>query len=431
MKRILLTGMLLIPVVLLGGCLFDTDDTSEEKESPAAGINIITESRLAEDSLEFEGISSENVSAWRWRLNDDDLDATGRLLTRAFDAGEYTLDLQVVADGLASDWKSISFTIVGKGVPAAKLTVTPSSPLIGDTLHLAVSNVGDGRIDSVYWQVGGLDTVTAESDLMVPLRDPKWKGEKDIRLVLRNDMGNLSDTLRKSITITESEYIVHRGVKASTFWCGEGASSDNGNISNFPSAWDSDWAEDFGLEDHPTDIDRDSDFIPTSKDFTGNQNPYYVALPYNDFTRLHSEDTDGNQDYLHKDSVNGQGRKHNAYEVIPWAAQKDSAAWGNRESMCKNRWVRISMDGIDCYAQWEDAGPYYYNDYEYVFGDSFQSNSYDLGAGIDLSPSVMLRLGVSLNKWGNNTTVDWQFVDSADVPDGPWKKHVTTNQIDW
>jgi hypothetical protein len=27
--------------------------------------------------------------------------------------------------------------------------------------------------------------------------------------------------------------------------------------------------------------------------------------------------------------------------------------------------------------------------------------------------------------------VDWQFVDDDDVPDGPWKRVVTTRQVSW
>ncbi len=53
-------------------------------------------------------------------------------------------------------------------------------------------------------------------------------------------------------------------------------------------------------------------------------------------------------------------------------------------------------------------------------------------AGIDLSPSVMLRLGVTLGEWGANVdNIDWQFVDFKDVPEGPWKRYLSNNSTGW
>ncbi|MGM0444160.1 MAG: hypothetical protein ACQEQV_08245 [Fibrobacterota bacterium] len=235
-----------------------------------------------------------------------------------------------------------------------------------------------------------------------------------------------SDTT-DSDTGQTSQYELHSNIVASTFWAGEGASSDNGNISNMPSAWNSNWGEDFGLEDHPLNIDRDADFIPTSWQYTGTQNPYYCALPYNDFGDLDHEDKWGNQ--TTGVPIDDDWRKVNAYDVIPWADEKSS--WSGQESMCKNRWIEVRWQGKTAYCQWEDAGPYYYNDHEYVFGSAEPQNTYDPGAGIDLSPSVWLYLGADLSEWGINDTVDWRFIDAADVPDGPWKRHINTDQVSW
>lgn len=229
-----------------------------------------------------------------------------------------------------------------------------------------------------------------------------------------------------------SDYDVHKSIKASTFWCGEGASDDNDFITNTESAWDGTWGSQFGLEDHPTKISRDSDFIPTSSSYKGNENPYYFALPFDDMGTL-IYDGDGTD--KNNASVDSYDRKLSAYSHIYWAGEKSASAWGDATSMCKNRWIKVKKSSNTkwCYAQWEDAGPYYYEDYNYVFGTSAPLNTTDDPyAGIDLSPSVWLYLGEKLYEWGAyDQHVDWTFVDESDVPDGPWKRHVTTRQINW
>jgi hypothetical protein len=57
-------------------------------------------------------------------------------------------------------------------------------------------------------------------------------------------------------------------------------------------------------------------------DFMPAENPFYFALPYTDFA--------------------GGRRKPDAAAVVPWAKDR---AWGPRESMCKNRWIRIARSG--------------------------------------------------------------------------------------
>jgi len=124
--------------------------------------------------------------------------------------------------------------------------------------------------------------------------------------------------------------------------------------------------------------------------------------------------------------------------VVPWAADYRSelaaaARAGRPFSLLKNRWLRIGANnGRDCYAQWEDSGPYVYDDAAYVFGAS------DVGprsrrarnAGIDVSPAVRDCLGFAgLND--DENVVDWQFVEERDVPPGPWKRVVTTRQVFW
>jgi hypothetical protein len=109
--------------------------------------------------------------------------------------------------------------------------------------------------------------------------------------------------------------------------------------------------------------------------------------------------------------------------VIPWVKDRQ---WKDTESMCKNQWIKIIHGSKIAYAQWEDVGPFEENDYLYVFGTARPHNRLNANAGLDVSPAVEGLLGLN-----GRDTVDWQFVDAASVPDGPWKQVVTTSQIDW
>ncbi|MDD5440427.1 MAG: hypothetical protein PHS37_09615 [Candidatus Omnitrophica bacterium] len=156
-------------------------------------------------------------------------------------------------------------------------------------------------------------------------------------------------------------YPVHSNIPVTVFHPAE-----KGNVK---SAWDEQWGE------HIKD-----------------ENPFYAALPYNDFGK------------------NGR-RKKNAHNVIYWARLK---MWGSRESMCKNRWIKIIKDGNIVYAQWEDVGPYRSDDARYVFGTRRPAAK---KAGIDVSVAVQDHLNLR-----DRDTVDWQFVDDSAVPLGPWRK---------
>jgi len=263
----------------------------------------------------------------------------------------------------------------------------------------------------------------------------------------------------------EEGYWLHTSIRATTFWAGEGPSDANGNITNVESAWDGEWANHYtGFEGAKTkgdapDVPRgDDDFIPIG--YKGTENLYYYALPYNDIGKLAFEyekasqtDIDkivaSNPDYrksgtdVNTVAVSG-GRKKNAKD-IPWYNTKEE--WvKDEESVVKGRWLRVRCvqqgkgNGQWVYAQWLDAGPYYYDDFDYVFGKAPQKNDKNVlyqvgsGSGIDLSPAVMLKMGIKKSEMGSggvNTIVDWQFVDDKDVPEGPWKKHVSDNKIRW
>ena len=190
----------------------------------------------------------------------------------------------------------------------------------------------------------------------------------------------------------------HRGIIVTFFWVGEESSTDNGFIHNIASAWDATWMDSYGGEDTP--YDRDG-YYPTG--FTPNENPFYYALPYNDLY------------------WNGKP-KENRISVIPWATEDDNP----KETICKNRWIKIAKDDKVAYAQWEDVGPFESDDVDYVFGNSAPLNNEIAGAGLDVSPAV--RDYLELN---DVDSVDWEFIDEKDIPAGPWKDIITTTNVNW
>jgi hypothetical protein len=211
-------------------------------------------------------------------------------------------------------------------------------------------------------------------------------------------------------------YPLHTGVTATVFWVGEprgrGSSEDNS-----VSAWDDEWLKHYGGADDPHTVRLASnDYFPTR--FVPRENPFYVDLPYDDF--------------------DDRGRpRGDRMRVVPWArrdaAKADAARRrGKPFSLLKNRWLRLSRAGRVCYAQWEDSGPYVYDDARYVFGpdDRRPRNRLARNAGLDVSPAVRDCLGFAgLNNDENR--VGWQFVSANDVPDGPWKRVVTIRQVFW
>jgi hypothetical protein len=212
-----------------------------------------------------------------------------------------------------------------------------------------------------------------------------------------------------------TSYPVHRAVTATVFWIGEpkgGGSSEDNAIS----AWDDAWLKHYGGVDSPAPRGAANGWFPAG--FRPKENPFYFDLPYDDF--------------------DDRGRaRPDRVRVVPWArayaGQVARAARSGRPfSLLKNRWARIERGGRVCYAQWEDAGPYVYDDAAYVFGhdDRRPRNRLAHRAGLDVSPAVRDCLGFDgLNTDTNR--VDWRFVAAAEVPDGPWKRVVTVRQVYW
>ncbi|MGJ8656874.1 MAG: hypothetical protein ACSHX6_10535 [Akkermansiaceae bacterium] len=179
-------------------------------------------------------------------------------------------------------------------------------------------------------------------------------------------------------------------ITATVFWVGEDACEAN-PVHNYASSWDVNWMKSYGGVDCP--INRVG---LRPKKFQPKMNPFYIALPYNDIAR------------------NGSSHKEEAPKVISWYHEEYKSKF---ESVCKGKWIAIKHGNKICYAQWEDCGPFYTNDYEYVFLGKQPKKNRNNNAGIDLSPAVRDFLGVR-----SGQKVSWKFVDDLDVQSGPWAK---------
>jgi hypothetical protein len=187
----------------------------------------------------------------------------------------------------------------------------------------------------------------------------------------------------------------HEGIVTTVFWIGENPSANN-PVPNHSSAWDNNWAHSFGGSDAPNSGDRKG-FIPAK--FVPRQNPFYIALPYND--------------------VSGGRTKAEAPKIIPWF---NEAFVKSGQTVLQGRWVAIRKDNRICFAQWEDVGPFRSDHWQYVFGSDRPRVNLNRGAGLDVSPAVRDYL-----KLGSTDVTDWRFADFAEVAPGPWTLYGDNN----
>lgn len=184
-------------------------------------------------------------------------------------------------------------------------------------------------------------------------------------------------------------------IVTTTFWIGEKPSANN-PVPNRSSSWDHNWTKNYGGFDDPEPSHR-RDFMPVK--FTPRQNPFYCALPYNDKAT--------------------NGHRPEAPRVVPWFKE---AYQGPGVSTVKGRWIAIRKGNKVAYAQWEDAGPFRTDHWQYVFGNERPKPNLNKGAGLDVSPAVRDFLGM-----GDTDVTDWKFVEFSEVPHGPWSKHGDNN----
>jgi hypothetical protein len=210
------------------------------------------------------------------------------------------------------------------------------------------------------------------------------------------ELRDVLETALKSVPLVpEDRYPWKREIVTTTFWIGEKPGKNN-PVPNHSSAWDEQWAKNYGGTDSPDRDDR-VDYRPAS--FVPGQNPFYVALPYND--------------------LQTGGHKPDAAKMIPWFKEDYS---GPGRSVCKGRWIAIRFKDRIAYAQWEDCGPFRTDHSAYVFGDERPKPNLNKGAGLDVSPAVRDYLGMK-----DTDVTDWKFVDFEEVPDGPWAKFGDNN----
>ena len=194
---------------------------------------------------------------------------------------------------------------------------------------------------------------------------------------------------------SDQRYPWKKQIVTTIFWIGESPSGNN-PVPNRSSSWDKNWAGDYGGFDDPNPSRRQA-YIPVK--FTPRQNPFYCALPYNDKC--------------------SNGHRPEAAQIIPWFKE---AYQGPAVSVCKDRWVAIRKGDRTVFAQWEDAGPFRTDHWQYVFGSERPKPNLNRGAGLDVSPAVRDYLGLQ-----ETDVTDWKFVDFTEVPRGPWSKYGENN----
>ena len=213
-------------------------------------------------------------------------------------------------------------------------------------------------------------------------------------------------------------YPWHTRIVSTTFWVGEVFDPDADDGSQVYSTYDDDWQGSYGGCDGVI-VKR---ICQTERRTAGNgyfpvhmkpkENPFYLDVPYDD--------------------VNDRSGFRDRDRVVPWAG--DTAYRKHRGddgfSYLKNRWVQLTKDGRTCYGQVQDAGPGTYHDRAYVFGstNARPANKRYNGAGVDVSPALNGCLHYA-ELDGEDDRIAWRFIEADKVPNGPWRRVITTSQV--
>lgn len=241
-----------------------------------------------------------------------------------------------------------------------------------------------------------------------------------------------------------SSYPLHTGIIATTFWVGEVFNATAADGSQVCSTYDAQWALHWSGKNNGAVAPAGTDcagsilggcdgvpagtgtaftcatqvrtaangYFPTSSQVTPLENPFYLDLPFDD--------------------INDSTAYAQRGTVVPW--RNDPGYAGNATnpnfSYMKNRWVKIIKGSRVCYGQNQDAGPGQYHDATYVFGttNARPANTDFNNAGMDVSPALNGCLGFA-ELDGENDLIDWQWIEFADVPPGPWRNVVTTSGL--
>ena len=198
--------------------------------------------------------------------------------------------------------------------------------------------------------------------------------------------------------LSRSKYPWKNNIVTTVFWVGESAGQNN-PVHNHSSSWDLNWGRASAVSTIRIRGARRG-YIPAN--FVPRQNPFYVALPYNDVTRGTT--------------------KPESRICIPWF--KDEFV-KEGQSVCRDRWIRIrNRNGKDCYAQWSDCGPFRTDHWQYVFGDERPKPNLNKGAGLDVSPAVRDFLGL-----GRHRRHGLAIRGVQGRPRGPWSQYGENNHF--
>jgi hypothetical protein len=213
-------------------------------------------------------------------------------------------------------------------------------------------------------------------------------------------------------------YPWHTNIVSTTFWVGEIFDPSASDGSQVISTYDSRWYSDYGGCDgvirsgvcSTEPRSAANGFFPLA--MQPKENPFYLDLPFDD--------------------VNDAAAFASRGRVVPWA---NSPAYAGSlsdpsVSLMKNRWVELTRGSATCFGQIEDAGPGEYDDARYVFGtdDARPQNTRYGGAGLDVSPALNGCLEFA-ELDGDSDRLDWRFIESDQVPAGPWLRIVTTTPV--
>lgn len=214
-------------------------------------------------------------------------------------------------------------------------------------------------------------------------------------------------------------YPWHTDIVSTTFWVGEIFDPNASDGSQVISTYDGNWYRNYGgcdgvITGSGCETERRTaanGYFPFH--MVPKQNPFYLDLPFDD--------------------VNDSAAYARRGAVVPWSQAPGyaTAIRNPNTSLMKNRWVEIQKGGAICYGQIEDAGPGEYDDVNYVFGtnNARPQNARYGGAGMDVSPAMNGCLGFAeLN--GDGDHVNWRFIDTDQVPAGPWTKIITQTPVE-
>ena len=179
-------------------------------------------------------------------------------------------------------------------------------------------------------------------------------------------------------------------IVTTVFWIGEKPTANN-PVPNRSSSWDANWTKNYGGLRRSRDVE-------TSRFHPGEI--HAAAEPVLLRAALQRQITNGH--------------RPEAPRVVPWFKE---AYQGPGVSTCKGRWIAIRKGNKVAYAQWEDAGPFRTDHWQYVFGNERPKPNLNKGAGLDVSPAVRDYLGMQ-----DTDVTDWKFVEFSEVPHGPWSK---------